>query len=139
LAGYLYAGGLSSYFVETKLENLKPGRTYSVKNMTGKSLVVVNTTDNMTVDLAIEPEKPVDYNLVPGYEPIPNLSWVKIEKNYFKKVGPKQSIDTDIVLTIPPNKKYYGKKYQVYIYSHTTGPGTFRVGLMGRILFNIKP
>lgn len=134
MASYLYAGGLSSTFVEVKMKDLKPGKTYSVKAETNQSLVVKNTTEDITVDIAVNPEKPVDYNIVPGYEPIPDLSWVKIDKNYFEKIGPGQSAETDISITIPSGDEYYGKKYQVYIYSHTAGQGTFRVGIMGRIL-----
>lgn len=133
-AGYVYAGGLSSTFVEEKLTDLKPGTTYSVKETAGKALVVKNTTEGVTVDIEIVPEKPVDYNLVAGYEPIPDLSWVKIDKSYFEKVGPGQAVESDIRITIPGEPQYYGKKYQVYIYSHTAGAGTFRLGIMSRIL-----
>ena len=133
----VYAGGLSSYFVEERLENLKPGRSYSVKEMAGKALSIINTTDNVTVDIAIEAEKPVAHNLVKGYEPIPDLSWIKIKKNYFSGVGPKESAETDIIIKVPPNKKHYGKKYQVYIYSHTAGQASFRIGLMSRILLEV--
>lgn len=138
-ASCVYAGGLSSYFVEVKLENLVPGKTYSIKQEKNQALVIKNTTDDMTVDIGVEPEKPVDYNLVKGYEPIPDLSWIKIEKNFFKEVKPQQTIESDITINVPRNKKYYGKKYQVYIYSHTAGQGTFRVGLMSRILFTTTP
>ena len=136
---YAFAGGLSSTFVEVKLEDLEPGKAYSIKQETNKSLVVINTTKDKTVDLQIVPEVPVDYNLVPGYEPIPELSWIKIEKGYFKDVGPNKHAETDITITIPKNERYYGKKYQVYIYSHTAGKATFRMGLMSRILLHIKP
>lgn len=130
----VYAGGLSTTLVEVKLENLKPGGTYSLKELKNKSLVVRNTTNDITVDIEIEAEAPVDYNLVPGYEPIPDLSWVKIEKPSFKGIGPGKSAETDITISIPKKGKYRGKKYQVYIYSHTAGKATFRMGLMSRIL-----
>ena len=103
------AGGLSSTFVEVELTGLKPGGTYSVEEKTGMPLAVDNTTESKIVDIGIKPEKPQDYNLVPGYEPIPDLSWVTIEKDYFKKVGPKQSAKTDILISIPDDKKYAGK------------------------------
>jgi hypothetical protein len=132
----VYAGGLSTRFVEEKLADIKPGKMYSVEKMTKRALVVTNTTKDQTVDIRIAPEKPVDYNLVPGYEPTPNLGWVKVVKKYFKNIGPNQSAKTDIIIRIPNKKKYYGKKYQVYIYSHTAGKGTFRVGLMSRLLIH---
>ena len=135
---YVYAGGLSTYFVEEKLANLKLGKTYSVKEMTKKDLIVTNTTEGVTVDIEISPEKPVDYNLVKGYEPIPDLSWIKIENNYFKALGPKQSAETDISITVPKDEAYRGKKYQVYIYSHTAGEGTMRIGVMSRIFIETE-
>lgn len=131
----VWAGGLSTRFVEVKLENLQPGKTYSVKAEKGRELKVSNTTENITTDIKIAPERPVGHDLVPGYEPIPDLTWVKVEKNYFEKVGPGQSISTDIKITIPAGDLFRGKKYQVYVYSHTAGAGTFRIGIMSRILF----
>ncbi len=136
-ANTAYAGGLSTTFVEVKLKDLQPGKTYSMKEEKGRALKVDNTTEDMTVDIAIEPEIPVDYNLVPGYEPIPDLSWIEIEKSSFKGIGPGQAAETDIRIAIPKGKKHSGRKYQVYIYSHTTGQATFRTGLMSRILFEI--
>jgi len=133
-----FAGGLSTKFAEVKLKDLEPGKTYSVEKETYRALVIDNTTEANTVDILIEPEMPVDYNLVPGYEPIPELSWVTIEKNTFKDIAPGQSAKTDILISIPNQDMHKGKKYQVYIYSHTTGKAMFRVGLMSRILIEIK-
>lgn len=135
----LIAGGLSTTFVEVRLKNIVPGRTYSVEKETGMQLVINNTTETKKVDIAIEAEKPVDYNLVPGYEPIPDLKWVVIKKNYFKDVGPNQHAYTDILIKIPRDKKFANKKYQVYIYSHTAGKETIRMGLMSRILIETAP
>ena len=134
----VFAGGLSSHFVEAKLKRLSLGRTYSVKKMFGRSLDVLNTTEHEFVDIKVKAEKPVDNNLVPGYEPIPDLSWVKIEKDYFENIGPDRCIETDIFITIPKDRSHSGKKYQVYIYSYITGGGSFRVGIMSRILLEIK-
>ena len=132
----VYAGGLSTTFVQVKLENIEPGKTYSTKELKNRTLVVRNTTENIKTDIGIEPEIPVSYNLAKGYEPIPDLSWIKVQKSYFKNVAPGGSAETDILITIPNNPKYYGKKYQVYIYSHTAGAETFRMGLMSRLLIH---
>ena len=131
------AGGLSTTFVEIKLKDLETGNTYSIKEMKGRALIVNNTTEDVTVDIKIEAEKPVDYNLVSGYEPIPDLSWVAIEKDYFKDIGPGESAKTDVLISIPKGRGHIGKKYQVYIYSHTAGPATFRMGLMSRVLIEV--
>lgn len=137
ICGIAFAGGLSTKFVEAKLTGVKIGQSYSVEKVTGKALVVDNTTTDATLDIVVEPERPVKYNLSKGYEPIPDISWVKLEKNFFTGIGPGQSAKTDIIITIPTKKKYEGRKFQVYIYSHTKGGGTFSVGLMSRILIEI--
>jgi hypothetical protein len=131
------AGGLSTTFVEIKLRYLQPGNTYSIREMKGRALIVNNTTEDITVDIEIEAEKPADYNLVSGYEPIPDLSWITIEKNSFKDIGPGESAETDILISIPKGKGHIGRKYQVYIYSHTAGQATFRMGLMSRVLIEV--
>ena len=133
----LYAAGLRTRFVEVKLNNLTPGNTYSVKELTKRTLLVENVARNAVVDIEITAEKPVSRNLTRGYEPLPDLSWVKIEKNYFEKIGPGCSVETDIYVTIPSGKEYYGKKYQVYLYSHTVGKTVYKVGLMSRILIDV--
>ena len=134
LSNIAFAGGLSTTLTEVKIEGAKPDVIYSIKEQAGKPLIVKNTTETRSVDIAIEAEKPVDYNLVPGYEPIPDLSWVVIEKNYFENVMPGESAETDIMIKIPDDEKYSEKKYQVYIYSHTAGKDMMRMGLMSRIL-----
>jgi len=135
----VHAGGLSTKFVEVTLENLELGKLYSVKELTGKTLVITNTTADQKVDIAIEPEAPVDYNLVEGYEPIPDINWVMVEKSYFVDIGPDKEAETDILISIPDDEALYGKKYQVYIYSHTAGTAaTFRMGLMSRLFLHIS-
>lgn len=134
----VYAGGLSTTFVEVKLKDVKPGKTYSIKEVKGKALIIKNTTEDMTVDIGIEPEKPVEYNLVPGYEAIPDLAWVTIETDHFKDIGPGEKAETDVFISIPKGKEHEGKKYQVYLYSHTEGQATFRTGLMSRLLIDMR-
>ncbi|MFH1753563.1 MAG: hypothetical protein ABH875_05215, partial [Candidatus Omnitrophota bacterium] len=138
VTGAALAGGLSTTFIEETLEGLEPGKTYSIEEVNRRPLIVKNTTEDMTVDIAIEPELPVDYNLVPGYEPLPDTSWVMIEKTEFKEVGPGQSAETDVIISIPLEAGHRGKKYQIYIYSHTVGGATFRTGLMSRVLIHIS-
>lgn len=138
-ASSVYAGGLSTPFIGIKLEELKPGKTYNVEKVTGKPLIVTNTTDAVTMNIKIEPKMPTADNLVKGYKPIPSLSWVKIKKTYFKNVGPGKSVKTKVLISIPNRIKYRGKKYQFQVYSHTAGKETFRVGLMSRVLIKTKP
>lgn len=47
---------------------------------------------------------------------------------------------TDVIVTIPSDKKYLGKKYQAYIWSHTVGKGKLPIalGLKSRLLLEIS-
>jgi len=138
-ASCAYAGGLSTPFIGVKLKDIKPGKTYNVEKVTGKPLIVTNTTDAVTMNIKIELRKPTKDNLVKGYKPIPKLSWVRIKKTYFKNVGPGESVKTRVLVSIPNRLKYRGKKYQFQVYSHTAGKETFSVGLMSRVLIKTKP
>lgn len=133
---HLEAAGLSTGFSEVMLENLELGKVYSTKEVAGLPLAVVNTGDE-AVDLKIELLLPQESELKEGFEPIPDLSWVKLEAIEFKGVEPQDAATTDVIISIPDDKKYQGKKYQVFIWSHTVGR-MIGVGLKSKLLFTIK-
>jgi len=87
------------------------------------------------IKLRMEVLVPSLSELKEGYEPIPDASWVELEKDYFF-VEPSKYAVTDIIITVPNDKKYLGKKYQVYIWSQTVGGGQLPIalGLKSRLL-----
>ncbi|MCX5712449.1 MAG: hypothetical protein NTY47_05195, partial [Candidatus Omnitrophica bacterium] len=87
--------------------------------------------------LKIELMMPEASELKAGFLPIPSLSWIKLEKYDFKNIGPDQSAQTDVIITIPSSTQYQNKKYQVYIWTHTV-EGAIRIGLKSRLLLVIK-
>ena len=133
---HLEAAGLSTGFSEVILENLELGKVYSTKEVAGLPLVVVNTGDE-AVDLKIELLLPQESELKEGFEPIPDLGWIKLEKTEFKNIKPDEAATTDVIITIPDDEQYLGKKYQVFIWSHTVGKRV-GVGLKSKLLFTIK-
>ena len=134
IVDYSHAAGLRTHFVEVRMDNIEPGRTYSVKETAKKPLIIENVAKKAVVNIEITPERPASYNLTAGYEPIPDLSWIALEKSYFENVGPGGKIETDIHVTIPEKKEYYGSKYEAYLYSHTVGKTGYKTGLMSRLL-----
>lgn len=132
---HLEAAGLSTGFSEVTLENLEIGKSYSTKEVAGLPLVVVNTSKE-SVDLKIELLIPQTSELNEGFEPIPDLSWIKLEETDFKGIKPNDSATTDVVISIPDELQYQGKKYQVFIWSHTVGRRV-GVGLKSKLLFSI--
>ena len=98
-------------------------------------LAVENTGDK-NVNLKIDVLPPNKDELKEGYEPLPDSSWIKIAKDLFE-VEPKGMAVTDVIISIPDDERYLGKRYQAWIWSHTVGPGMIGVGLKSRILFSI--
>lgn len=132
----VFAAGLSTGFSEVTLENLEIGKSYSTNEVAGLPLAVVNTGDR-SIDLRAELLLPEKSELKEGYEAIPDLNWIELKQKEFFKIEPKQTATTDVVIHIPNDKQYKGKKYQVYIWSHTIGM-QIGVGLKSRLLLSIK-
>ncbi len=133
------AGGLSTQLGEVVIENLQIGQTYNLRHLANLSLSVTNTSD-YDVDLRMDVQLPDSSELKKGAEPAPDTSWVELSQNIFK-LGPHEKASSDIILSIPDDKQYLGKKYQVTIWSHTlggSGGGMFLAyGLKTRVIFTI--
>jgi len=116
---YLYPAGISSPCGSMYLGNLKIGQTYSLQKLLGYPFSVTYKGRYM-VDLNIALVKP-STTTSDGYEPIPDLNWIKIQKTEFS-LDPGQTAETDILITIPDDEKYLGKKYKVDILPCTSAP-----------------
>ncbi|MBK8870484.1 MAG: hypothetical protein IPN19_05435 [Elusimicrobia bacterium] len=131
------AGGISTRFAELHVENLRLGRVYSgTRDILGEPYRVQNNTDgplNFTMVLRI----PSPSELKPGFEPIPDASWITFEKIFFT-VQPGESGGTDFYISVPTNSAHVGKKYQVQLGVNTFGGDSFvQMGLMGRALLTV--
>lgn len=128
--------GLRTQAGEVVIENLKIGQTYNTRELVDLPLRVINTGDE-TVDLKIELYIPLENEIRRGYEPIPDISWVKLSKDFFT-VGPGESAVADVIISIPDDEEYFNKRYQFNVWSHTVGSGKFiALGLDSRFLFTI--
>jgi hypothetical protein len=131
-------GGISTSFTEVAVRNLSIGKNYAMGEKVGRKLEVRNRGEN-SIELKMEVLVPSKSELKEGYEPIPEASWIELEKDYFS-VEPSKSAVTDVIVTIPNDKKYLGKKYQAYIWSHTVGKGNLPIalGLKSKLLLEIS-
>ena len=134
-----FGAGISTTFAEVILKDLEIGRSYSTKGIAHMPLCVMNTGGE-TIDLKIDVLIPQPADLKKGYEAIPDVSWIRLEKDFFSDLAPGEQAVTDVILTIPDDKKYAGKKYQVYLRSHTVGKKglAIAVGLRSRLLFTMR-
>lgn len=131
------AGGLSTQLGEVVVENLKVGQTYNLKDLANLSLIVTNTSD-YKVNLKMEVLIPEPSELRNNSEPIPDLSWIKVTKDFFE-LSPQKKAVSDIIIYIPDNEEYFGKKYQAMIWSHTVGEKglVLAYGLKSRVIFTV--
>ena len=132
------AGGISTTFTEVVVRNLSIGKNYVIGQKIGRQLRVRNKSED-PIELKMEVLVPSKSELKEGYEPIPDASWIELEKDYFS-VEPSKFALTDVIITVPSDKKYLGKKYQAYIWSHTVGKGKLPIalGLKSRLLLEIS-
>jgi len=129
-----YAMGLSTTFGQVRVDNVKIGQTYSMTKDVDTPFVIKNTSD-IELALKIDVLVPKENELIEGYEAIPDANWIKLEKDYFP-LPPQSEVSTDILINIPDKERYKGKKYQVYIWSHTI-EGTIGIGLRSKLLITI--
>ena len=128
-------GGLSSNWGEIVVENLETGKSYDLNKYSGSPFTIVNNFKS-DVDLQLKVLKPEPNEIKPGYEAIPDITWVKLEKAEIK-VGASKKEVVNVKLTIPDEQQYAGKKYHVWIWTYTSGQA-MGVGLKSRILFSVK-
>ncbi|MBI5554656.1 MAG: hypothetical protein HY920_02225 [Elusimicrobia bacterium] len=133
-AGSLLATGLTGSFGEVLIENLKIGCSFSTRDKANLPYVVTNAGPN-NIDVGIDVISPLPKNLKPGYEPITDLSWIKLEKKSFI-LKPQEQGSTDIVFNIPDDEKLLGRKFQAVIYPYTFD-GMLKIGVNSNILFTI--
>ena len=125
--------GLSTTFGQVKVDNIRIGQNYSMEKDANVPLVIKNTSD-IELALKIDVLKPKENELIEEYEAIPDTNWVTLEQDSFV-LPPKTEISTDVIISIPDEERYKGKRYQVYIWSHTTG--SIAIGLKSKLLISI--
>ena len=132
MESYSFAGGLSTGFSKVIMEGLNPGQSYDVEKLGAPPFEIKNTS-NRKVELQIDIIIPKEDELSDGYLPIPDSSWLTLQKNHFE-IEPGSSAKTVIFINIPNGEEYEGKKFAVFIWSHTVGE-SLGIGLKSKLLF----
>ncbi len=132
------AGSLSmNNYAEVLVQNLQIGSSYSMIELVNLPLEIVNKSDE-AIDIRIEVVKPAKAKK--DFEPIPNISWIKIAPE--KAAIPAQgTYKTDVKISIPDDSKYLGKKYEVNIRASMVpkakGMVAIALAVQGRLLFTV--
>lgn len=107
------AGGLSVTFCSPVLEHVSPGGVYNLKQMRGLVYTVANGYSTER-EFEVKVRKPGSSLLDKAYEPIPDISWIRMIPEGFK-LKPGEKMPCTIILSIPDEEKYIGHHYQAQL------------------------
>jgi hypothetical protein len=125
---------------EVLLRNLQPGATYHLTSLLKFPLrISYEGKKNMT--LLVNAAQPQDGEaLKPGFEAIPDLSWVETSPTQFDLHG-ASTVEVNVSLFIPADEKLRGKKYAVSLVSQTMSKGekglSIGMGTRSQLLISI--
>ncbi|MBI4395647.1 MAG: hypothetical protein HY548_01035 [Elusimicrobia bacterium] len=126
--------GLSTNFVDVVLDRLEAGRSYDVGRMTSQAFSLTNKSEK-PVTILVAPEAPASDNLKPGYEPIPDTSWIRVDPQRFA-MRPGETRSLSVRVKVPKQAGSAGKHYQAGLWARTV-EGTMAVGLRSRLRFSV--
>lgn len=134
--------GLSTKFAEVILSGLKPGMVYSIKKEENLPYKVMNMADK-EVDVEVLVEKPSQDELREDYEPIPDVSWVKVFPTVFH-LKPGENTNCDVIIAIPHDEKYANRHFQAMLITQTVEkPGirgvAISLAIKSRLRFSTGP
>lgn len=127
--------GLSSKFVDVVIEGLKLGRAYNLREIKGVPYTVINRGDADS-NVRVEPIPPTSRELMQGYEPIPDPSWIQITPPQHL-LRPGGSGFSDIVINIPDDPSLVGRHFQAMVWSHAVDEGFLAAGIRSRLRFSV--
>ncbi len=128
--------GLSTKFAEVEVKNLKIGLSYSLLKTVNLPLRVSNTGSE-PMELKVTVVAPKAGEGKPGYEPIPDTSWITLARSTFT-VFPNMDAATDVFIHIPNDPKLLGRRFIAYLWTESQNKGFLGVGLKSRLLLSIS-
>lgn len=130
--GRAEALGLRSAFKSLVIEGLEPGRARKVSEVSRRKLRLENTGAE-TVEVEMRLAAPKESELKDGYEPLPDLSWVRLTapRHVLRAGGAGES---DAVVAVPAGSDLRGKRWQVQWVSVGKSPEGLRLELRSSLL-----
>lgn len=121
--------GLSTDFGNVVLNNIPQGSAYVLSSRP----VRVTNKGERTIGIDYEAALPAESDLVPGYEAIPDISWIGFSRTSFGGVKGGGTTEAILRLTVPADSKYAGKRYQAFLWLHSSA------GSLGMLGLGVKP
>ncbi|MGQ0645003.1 MAG: hypothetical protein ACT4O3_05880 [Elusimicrobiota bacterium] len=127
--------GLTTRYVDVVLDGLQTGRAYDISRSDSQVFSITNPgSEPLTV--AVEPQSPLPGGLKPGYEPVPDASWIKIDPARFP-LAPGETRSARVTLTVPADPRWTGRHFQASLWTRTV-EGPITAGLRSRVRFSVQ-
>lgn len=126
LSNNLHAGGIAVKFADIVLEDLEPGGVYNLRATKGLYYTVMSNFKGLR-DIEILITKPDVGDCEEGYEPVPDIAWVRVIPDNFR-LGHRENAHCSIIISVPENEEYRGRHFQVAILARAK-PDPFAKGV----------
>ena len=140
---YLYAGGISTNFINVNLENLSIDTEYNLRISYDRPLEITNRSKkNIDIVIDVQIPNPQEGNLKPNTKPIPTEKWVTVSPQKYT-VPPGETVVSDVIIKIPKDKKLQNKSFQFNLeicgYPSEKKGGIFIVpSLLSKVRFSVE-
>ncbi len=141
LPGNVFSLGLSTPFGLVTVENLQPGETYNTRELVNLPLSSTNKSEtalDLRIDVVVPDSVRYPNMASAGFEPVPDAGWVSVTAPEIT-APPGQTVATDVVIRVPDDDRYLGKRYQVQLMSRMVTKGPLAAGLNSTLRFTIAP
>jgi hypothetical protein len=134
---------IGTKFADVIMEYVIPGKVYNLRSMRSLPYRVVNDSAGPS-DLSISIKIPQKDQLKPGYEAIPDPSWIKVVPDKIHLEAGEHGL-ADIILQVPVDRKYEKRHFQAHILCENAEPPAgnvtalaFTIAVESRLRFSVS-
>ncbi len=124
---FILSNEIRTSFINVHLKNVIPGKAFSLKKNSYPTLKILNKTKkDLILNIKVECYENPEIN-----------NFILIEKPKLK-IKKESFSETDIIINLPERKEFYGKKFEVYIFTETENldnKTNFSVGFKSKLIF----
>ena len=132
-ASSLWAAAFTINFSDIQVDNVQPGMPISLLQKAGFTLGV-NNADTISSNMCLEVTVPNKSQLKEGYEPIPDVTWIKFDRESCW-IKPNQTENFNMIIYAPYNKKLFGKKYEAILVVYTL-EGVLKINIRSKVFIS---
>lgn len=129
----LWAAAFTVNFSDIQVDNVQPGVPISLLQKAAFTLGV-NNVDTLSSNIFLEVVAPNKSQLKEGYEPIPDVTWIKFDRESCW-VKPNQTEYFNMTIYVPYNEKLFGKKYEAILVAYTL-EGVLKINLKSKVFIS---